>query len=148
MPEYHLALDDMQQLKEMLCPIVCMPATLTTSKIDMLKQNFVRSDKCLVITNGVHQENLQLSLQRYRCRRLAHAEQFTGEEDDDDNESEKENEPDSIPNSLLASMWLDSVNKIEPLFKDNSTVLYLDFVRDVEEIADILRQKDIKAGRY
>ena len=56
-------------------------------------------------------------------RRFAHVEQFTGE-DDDDNESDKENEPDSIPNSFLASMWLDSVNEM-PLFKDNLTVLYI-----------------------
>ena len=46
------------------------------------------------------------------------------------------------------SIWADSINKIESLFKDHSTVLYLDFAKDVEEITDILRQKNIKAGRY
>ena len=45
-------------------------------------------------------------------------------------------------------MWADSINKIESLFKDHSTVLYLDFAKDVKEITDILKQKNIKAGRY
>lgn len=34
MPEYRPAFDDMQQLKEMPCPIVCMSATLTKSQIE------------------------------------------------------------------------------------------------------------------
>lgn len=129
------------------CLYVCNVDQVTDRKL-MLKQNYVHSDKCLIFTKGVHRENLQLSLQQYRRRKLAHAEQFTGEDDDYDDESDKENEPDSIPKSLLTLMWFDSVNKIEPLFKDHSTILYLDFLRDVEEITDILRQKDIKAGRY
>jgi len=141
MPDYRMAFDDMQQLKEMPCPIVCMSATLTESQIEMLKQSYVRSDKCLVFTKGVHRENLQLSMQRYRCCRLGHAESFSGEDSNNDDESDKENETECIPKSLLTLMWLDSVNKLEPLFKDHSTVLYLDFVRDVEEITDILRQK-------
>ena len=134
MPDYRPAFDDMQQLKEMPCPIVCMSATLTRSQVDILKQKYLRSDKCLVFTKGVHRENLQLCLQRYRRCRLVSAEQFI----EDDNESDKENKPDCTPSSLT-SMWLDSVYKIEPLFKDHSTVLYLDFVRDVEEITDSLK---------
>ena len=34
--------------------------------------------------------------------------------------------------------------KIESLFKDHSTMLFLDFAKDMKE----LRQKNIKAGRY
>ena len=45
-------------------------------------------------------------------------------------------------------MWEDSINKIESMLKNHSTVLHLDFAKDVEEITDILRQKSIKAGRY
>ena len=62
-------------------------------------------------------------------------------------ESDKENAPDCEP-TTSTSMWADSINKIELLFKDHSTVLYLDFAKDVEEITDILRQKNVKAGRY
>ena len=73
-----------------------------------IKQKYLRSDKCLVFTKGVHRENLQMCLQRYRHRRLVSAEQFI----EDDDESDKENEPDCTQSSLT-SMWLDSVNKID-----------------------------------
>ena len=66
---------------------------------------------------------------------------------DDEDESDKENAPDFDP-TTSTSMWMDSINKIESSFEDHSTVLYLDFAKDVEEITDILRQKSIKAGRY
>jgi len=92
MPDYRPAFDNMQQLKEMPYPIVCISATLTVSQIEMLKQNYVRSDKCLVFTKGVHRENLQLSMQRYTRCRLGHAEHFSGEDSNNDNESDKENE--------------------------------------------------------
>ena len=42
-------------------------------------------------------------------------------------------------------MWVDSINKIKSLFEDHSTVLYLDFVKDVE-VVDILNQGNIKVG--
>ncbi|MCY3928217.1 MAG: helicase-related protein [Acidobacteria bacterium] len=143
MPTYRPAFDEMQQLKELSCPIVAMSATLTSSQIDVLKQKYVRSDKCLVLTKGVHRDNLHLCLQRYRRCKLVHVEQLL----DDEDESDKENAPECDP-TTSTSMWVDSINKIESLFKDHSTVLYLDFARDVEEITDILRQKNIKAGRY
>ena len=92
MPDYRPAFDNMQQLKEMPYPIVCISATLTVSQIEMSKQNYVRSDKCLVFTKGVHRENLQLSMQRYTRCRLGHAEHFSGEDSNNDDQSDKENE--------------------------------------------------------
>ena len=47
MPTYRPVFDEMQQLKELSCPIVAMSATLTSSQIDVLKQNYVQPDKCL-----------------------------------------------------------------------------------------------------
>ena len=44
---------------------------------------------------------------------------------------------------LLKSMWVSSINKVESLFEDHSTMLYLNFAKDVEEITDILRRMDI-----
>ena len=41
MPTYQPDFDEMQQLKELSCPIVVMSATLTSSQIDVLKQNYV-----------------------------------------------------------------------------------------------------------
>jgi len=45
-------------------------------------------------------------------------------------------------------MWVDSVYKVESLFKDNSTVLYLDFAKDVKEITEILWQRNISWKVY
>ena len=118
-----------------------MSATLTSSQIDVLMQNYVRPDKCLVLTKGVHRDNLHLCLQRYRRRKLVYIEQLI----DDEDESDKENMPDCEP-TTSASMWADSINKIESLFKDHSTVLYLDFAKYVEEITDILKQRTSRLG--
>jgi len=46
------------------------------------------------------------------------------------------------------SLWADSITKIESHFEDNSTVLYLDFAKDVKEITELLWQRNIKAGKY
>ena len=40
------------------------------------------------------------------------------------------------------------INKIKPLFEDHSTVLYLDFVKDIEEVTNILSQGNAKVGKY
>ena len=152
MPSYRPAFDDMKQLHELSCPIVAMSATLTSVQVDTLKQEYMRSDRCLVITKGVHRQNLQLRIQRYKRRKQQNFEDGMVLDDDD---SDKENEPDSsIPAdnaftfSSGSSMWVDSINKIKPLFKDHSTVLYLDFVKDVEEVTNILSQGHTKVGKY
>ena len=142
----------MKQLRELSCPIVAMSATLTSVQVDTLKQEYIRSDRCLVITKGVHQQNLQLSIQRYKRRKQHNFEDGVVLNDDD---SDKENELDSSVSagsgstmSAGTSMWVDSINKIKPLFKDHSTVLYLDFVKDVEEVTNVLSQGNAKVGKY
>ena len=119
MPTYRPAFDEMHQLKELSCPIVAMSATLTSLQIDALKQKYLRSDKCLVLTKGVHRDNLHLCLQRYRRRKLVCVEQL-----DDEDESDKENAPEG-ETTTSTSMWADSINKIELMFKDHSTVFTL-----------------------
>jgi len=41
----------------------------------------------------------------------------------------------------------DTIHKFKPMHKDQSTVIYLDSVKDVNEILDSLIQDGIKAGR-
>ena len=41
------------------------------------------------------------------------------------------------------NVGISSINKVESLFEDHSTMLYLNFAKDVEEITDILRRMDI-----
>ena len=152
MPSYRPAFDDMRRLCELSCPIVAMSATLTSSQVDTLKQEYIRNDRCLVITKGIHRQNLQLRMQRYRRRKQHNLEEGVVLVDDD---SDKENESDStisagIDSTFSAgtSMWVDSINKIKPLFEDHSTVLYLDFVKDAEEVTNILSQGNAKVGKY
>lgn len=39
---------------------------MTTDQIQLLKKDFLHSDDCVVITEGVHQKNLTLKLKRYK----------------------------------------------------------------------------------
>ena len=92
----------------------------------------------------MYQDNSHLCLQQYWCRKLqVCVEQLLDGEEDSDKENSANHDP-----TTSTSMWVDSINKIEPLFDDHSTALYLGFAKDVEEITDILRQKGIKARRY
>ena len=45
-------------------------------------------------------------------------------------------------------MWEKTVSAIEPMLDGHSTVVYLDFVKDVEEVADKLRLNGCKADKY
>ena len=63
MPNYRPAFDAMKQLKELQCPIVAISATLTDVQISILKQEYLRSGDCLVLTSGVHRDNVKISMQ-------------------------------------------------------------------------------------
>ena len=63
MPNYRPAFDTMKQLKELQCPIVAISATLTDVQISILKQEYLRSGDCLVLTSGVHRDNVKISMQ-------------------------------------------------------------------------------------
>ena len=41
-----------------------------------------------------------------------------------------------------------TISAIEPVLDGHSTVVYLDFVKDVEEVADKLRLNGCKSGKY
>ena len=62
----------MKQLKDLKCPIVAMSATLTDVQINILKQQYLRNGSCVVLTSGVHQDNVQISMQRYNGRNSNH----------------------------------------------------------------------------
>ena len=70
-----------------------MSSTLTNSQVDTLKQKYVRSDRCLILTKGVYLQNLQLCVQCYNHRKQHDLEDGMVHVDDD---SDKENDPDSI----------------------------------------------------
>ena len=54
--------------------------------------------------------------------------------------------------TATSALWGDTINKIKPMLDDpqpsQSTVIYLDFGKDVNKIPDALIQDGIKAGRH
>ena len=63
MSDYRPAFDSLKQLKELSCPIVAMSATLTDKQFTDLKQDYIQGYNCIVLTNSVSRDNLQISLQ-------------------------------------------------------------------------------------
>ena len=92
----------------------------------------------VTVTKGVHKDNLELSLLRYkRCKsQSVEIESLDAESDDE--------ESDATSNT----MWEKTISAIEPVLNGCSTVVYLDFVKDVEEVAEKLRSNGYKAGKY
>ena len=128
----------MMQLKELPCPIVAMSATLMNSQIKVLQQNYLHQE-CAVLTKGVYHDNLQLSIQRYkRCK-------LQSFDDDEDEDAETDSRCDSV-NTM--SKWGVAINNIKKLLEGHSTVVYLDFVKDVDEVTDILHQGGCKVGKH
>jgi len=144
MPDYRPTIDGMKQLKKLMCPIVAMSATLTEKQINELRQEYLRDDKCVILTNSVSRNNLQVLLQRYRRRRCQPFAEVRDNEDCDDNDDENYEQIANHP----SSMWEETVSKILPLMRDHSTVLYLDFVKDVEDVTDVIKRGDVNVSKY
>jgi len=108
-------------------------ATLTEKQISELKQENLRDDKCVILTNSVSHNNLQVLLQRYQRHRCQPFAEACDDEDCDYNDDENYNL------SSSACMWEETVSKVLPLTRDQSTVLYLDFVKDVEDVTDVIK---------
>ena len=149
MPDYRPAFDAMKQLKQLNCPIIAMSATLTDRQISVLRKEYLRNDKCVVLTNGVHRDNLQISFQRYRRRRCQTFDDEVSDDDNDDGSNvEIARSSKADPMSVNPSLWGEAVAKIKCTMNGRSTVLYLDFVRDVEDVSEFLKQEGVKAGKY
>jgi len=140
--DFRPAFDDTKQLKDLEHPIVAMSATLTDEQIEALKQQYLRNTHdCVVLTAGVHRNNLEICLHRYKRRQFQKIPDDSGGDDDDAN-------IDVAAESTTTSLWGDTVHKIRPLIENQSTVVYLDFVKDVLEVSDTLSKDGIKVEKY
>lgn len=114
-----------------------MSATLSNDDVQKLK-SFLQSERCIVLANRDNRRNIKLQIQRYkRCKRYSFA--------------EKEDADESVmprTSGSTESMWGVAVRKVEKLLEDRSTVCYLDFVRDVDEVVHILQSDGFKVGKY
>ena len=57
-PSYRPAFDSMKRLQHLSCRLLAMSATLTSEQVELLKKDFLHGDNCVVITQGVHRDNL------------------------------------------------------------------------------------------
>ena len=98
----------------------------------------MHGDNVMILTKAVHRENLKLQVQRYKRRKqIYNTDEAIDSEDD---------EPGSM--TATSSLWEAAMYKLKPIMESQSTVVYLDFVKDVEEVTEILCQGNFKIGKY
>ena len=79
----------MKQLKNLPCPIIAMSATLTGCQIEKLRQEYLHNDQCVVLTKGVHRDNLELNLLCYKRCKSSNTEIEILDEESDDEENNR-----------------------------------------------------------
>jgi len=107
----------------------------------------MHGNNCRVLTKGVHRDNLLINLRRYWRQKLSTVED-TDEAMDDievDHDSACSNE---VSTSGFVLQWSRTVHTIEKSLTCPLTIIYLDFVRDVEQIVGILQTDKVKAAKY
>ena len=62
--------------------------------------------------------------------------------------SDDENENNVICTGSSSSMWQNTVVKIKTHIEVHGSVIYLDFVKDIEEVLELLKQGGFKVGKY
>ena len=152
MPSFRPAFDSLKKLQQLSCTLGAMSATLTSKQIKVLKHDFLHGAKCFVLTEGVHRDNLVLQLRRYkRQKQLTYDTDENVNADEDVNDHEVDDDStcnDESSSSGLLSSWSRTVQTIEKSLNDPLTIMYLDFVRDVEQIVSILQTDKMKVAKY
>jgi len=148
MPSFRSAFDELKQLKQLSCSLLAMSATLTSEQVDMLQTHYIRGGNCITIINSVNRDNLRLQLRRYKRQKMLQC--------SDDSEEHSEDEEDNMAmgdasTALVAtshgakSLWAGTVLKLLPMIEGHCTVVYVDFVRDVERVVEHFCSNGVKA---
>ena len=118
-----------------------MSATLTKDQIALLQKDYLSSKGTVILKKAVYRSNLKLEFKRYkRCKQHTYESNCS---DDDDQSND-----DVICIGSSSSMWQDTVMKIKPTLEGRGSVVYLDFVKDVEEVSELLKQVGFKVGKF
>ena len=153
MPSFRPAFDELKRLKELNCPILAMSATVTSRQVDILKAEFLRGDNCITVINSVHRSNLKLQLSRYKRKKIQalqlHDDASDEDSEDDCTEVNSEGETaDYVAANTTSSSWAGTVLQLLPMLEGHCTVLYVDFIRDVEQVVQQFCSKGVKAAKY
>ena len=124
MPSFRPAFDDLKQLRELNCNLLAMSATLTVEQIETLKDKFLHSDKCVVLTHGVQRDNLKLHLRKYQYRRKPVLLQSSKDQSDDDHSSNEMDDDNAIVWNAFA--WYPTVERIRNLVGAKQVLVYLE----------------------
>ena len=99
-----------KQLKNLPCPIIATSATLTTCQVEKLKQEYLHNDQCVVLTKGVHRDNLELNLLCYkRCKSSSIESKILDEQSDDE-------EKNSQLITTSTTMWEKTISTWQPWY--------------------------------
>ena len=143
LPSYRPAFDGIKRLRQLECKLLAMSATLTEDQIQILQADFLHSDNCVVLTEGVHRKNLMLHLRRYKRQKPLALDDDA--EIDSVDDAERDNS-DSL--SIESSSWSRTAQDIVEVLDSNVTVVYLDFVSDVEQMTELLKKNKTTALKY
>ena len=143
LPSYRPAFDGIKRLRQLECKLLAMSATLTEDQIQILQADFLHSDNCVVLTEGVHWKNLVLHLRRYKRQKPLVLDDDA--EIDSVDDAERDNS-DSL--SIESSSWSRTAQDIVEVLDSNVTVVYLDFVSDVEQMTELLKKNKTTALKY
>ena len=114
------AFDSLKQLRQLLCPLLAMSATLTNEQIGILKTAYLRKENYLTITQGVHRDNLKLQLKKYKIKKTPVV-LYSSDSKSDSEDSQSEDIADAAdqhgtnssttyrPNSML---WASTVHRL------------------------------------
>ena len=78
-----------------------------------------------------------------RCKRCKHTIHDQADIEDGD-----ENDEDVVYMGTTSSMWQSTVNQSRAITEGQSAVVYLDFVKDVYEVSELLKHNSFKVGKY
>ena len=120
-----------------------MSATLTIDQIQLLKKDFLHSDDCVVITEGMHRKNLVLKLKRYKRQK-----QFVNDMDAEIDTVDDVETDNGDALSTETSSWTRTAQEITDIVDSEVTVVYLDFVRDVEQMTNLLSKNNVNVMKY
>ena len=149
MPSFRPAFDSLRKLQEIDCSLLAMSATLTNEQIEKLKSEFLHSEKCVTFTQGVHRDNLKFHLRKYQYKRQKKVyEDCYDSSNDNDDGYDNDTDDETNDKTTETSPWYSAVDKIKNLTEDRPVIVYLDYVRDVEQVVEVLHDIGIKAAKY
>ena len=143
MPSYRPAFDSMKRFQQIPCKILAMSATLTTDQIQLQRKDSLHSADCVVITEGVHRKNLVLKLKRYKRQK-----QFVNDMDAETDTVDDVETDNGDALSTEISSWTRTAQEITDIVDSEVIVVYLDFVRDVEQMTNLLSKNNVNVMKY